>query len=256
MMRQLARSFVPAVLLAALTLWAANPAEAQSTNSTSSSQQPAPTAQTPTPAPSANGTYVAINPLAGVRYDNKYDLFVGMAYHHMKAGPTLLQGSNLGGVDVTGTMWLKKRWGLQTSERMFWGTSGAGINHANAGGGNIKGPFVAEYFFTGGAVWLGPHNQHGAITAHFLGGGVYGSFEQSLLGQSPSVVGFYNSQFAPAAIVGGSFDLNRNAHWVFRVSPDAVMTHYGINYYPNTSQFDVNFAISVGMQYKFMRKKR
>ena len=96
----------------------------------------------------------------------------------MKAGPTLLQGSNLGGLDITGTMWLTKRWGLQTSERAYLGTSGAGINAANRGGGPIKGPFVAEYFFTGGPEWLGPHNQHGAILAHLLVGGVYGQFEQ------------------------------------------------------------------------------
>jgi hypothetical protein len=50
-------------------------------------------------------------------------------------------------------------------------------------------------------------------------------------------------------------DLNRSAHWVFRVTPDAVMTHYGINYYPNTKQFDVNFAISVGVEYKFKKKR-
>jgi hypothetical protein len=182
-------------------------------------------------------------------------LSVGMAYHHMKAGPTLLQGSNLGGYDATGTMWFARRWGVQASARGYFGTSGAGINAANAGGGPIKGPFVAEYFFTGGAAWLGPHNQHGAILAHALVGGVYGQFESSLLGQSPKVVAFYNNQFAPAAIVGGSFDLNRSAKWVFRVTPDAVLTHYGINYYPNNSQFDVNFAISVGAEYKFSKKR-
>ena len=33
-----------------------------------------------------NGTYVASDPLAGVRYDNRYDVSLGMAYGHMKAG--------------------------------------------------------------------------------------------------------------------------------------------------------------------------
>jgi len=250
-MRLPVRFFAPAALTAVLVQCVAAPASAQN-----SSSQAGQTVQQPTtPTTSSNGTYVSTNPLAGVRYDNKWDLSVGMAYHHMKAGPTLLQGSNLGGYDATGSMWFSKRWGLQASARGYFGTSGAGINAANAGGGNIKGPFVAEYFFTAGPEWLGPHNQHGAILAHFLVGGVYGQFESSMLGQSPSVVAFYNNQLAPAAIIGGHFDLNRSAHWVFRVTPDAVMTHYVINYYPKTSQFDVNFAISVGAQYKFSKKR-
>lgn len=237
-------------MVAALVLWTAGSAQAQS-----SSTQPSQTVNPTTPQTAGNGTYVAVNPLAGVRYDNRYDISLGMAYDHMKAGPTLHEGSNLGGLDFTGSMWLSKHWGLQTSERAYVGTSGAGINSANSNGGAIKGPFVAQYFFTAGPEWLGPHNQHGAILAHFLVGGVYGDFEKDLLGKSPSVVDFYNNQIAPAAIIGGHFDLNRSAHWVFRVTPDAVMTHYSINYYPNTSQFDVNFAISVGMEYKFNKKR-
>ena len=49
--------------------------------------------------------------------------------------------------------------------------------------------------------------------------------------------------------------MNRSAHWVFRITPDAVITHYGINYPPNTKQWDVNFAISVGVEYKFKKKR-
>jgi hypothetical protein len=93
------------------------------------------------------------------------------------------------------------------------------------------------------------------MLAHVLVGGVYGNFEQDLRGNSPSVVAFYNNQLAPAAIIGGHFDLNRSARWVFRITPDAVMTHYSINYGPKTSQFDVNFAISVGLEYKFKKKR-
>jgi len=174
-----------------------------------------------------------------------------MAYDHMKAGPNLLQGSNLGGLDLTGTMWLTKHWGVEGSGRGYLGTSGAAPNSLY----NIKGPFVQEYFFTGGPVWLGPHNKHGAILAHVLLGGVDGMFQKDLLGQSPSVVGFYNDQLAPAAIVGGHFDLNRSARWVFRVTPDAVMTWYGTNYGNKATQWDVNFAISVGLEYKFKKKR-
>ena len=50
-----------------------------------------------TAAPTAgNGTYIASDPLAGVRYDNRYDVSLGMAYRHIKAGPNVLQGANLG----------------------------------------------------------------------------------------------------------------------------------------------------------------
>ena len=232
-------------LLSALAVSAGNRVVAQE----SSSQAPA---------TSTNGTYIAIDPLAKVTYDNRYDLSLGMAYDHMKAGPTLLQGSNLGGLDLTGSYWLTKHWGMQSSVRGYVGTSGAGTSSGANGGNaqsNIKGPFVSEYFFTAGPEWLGPHNKHGAILAHILVGGVYGDFQRDLLGQSPSTVAFYNNQVAPAIIAGGHFDLNRSDRWVFRITPDAIIKHYSINYMPYTSQWDVNFGISVGMEYKFKKKR-
>jgi hypothetical protein len=206
--------------------------------------------QSTTAKPVGNGTYVVVDPLAGVRYDNRYDLTLGLAYDHMKAGPTLLQGSNLGGLDISGSYWLTKHWGLEGSGRAYVGTSGAGVNSVG-----VQGPFVSEYFFVAGPEWLGPHNKHGALIAHAMFGGVYGKFQQDLLGYPPSLFDFYNDQLAPAAIIGGHMDLNRSEHWVFRITPDAVMTHYSINYPPNTSQFDVNFAISVGVEYKFKKKR-
>jgi hypothetical protein len=196
------------------------------------------------------GTYVVTDPLANVRYDNKYDIAIGMAYAHMKAGPNLLEGSNLGGLDVMGSYWFSRRWGLEGSVRGYLGTSGAAPNPYD-----IRGPFVQEYFFTAGPEWLGPHNKHGALLAHVLVGGVYGSFEQDLGGHSPAVVGFYNTQVAPAFIVGGHIDLNRSPRWVFRVTPDANITRYSINYGTHITQTDVNFAISVGVQYKFKRSR-
>jgi hypothetical protein len=201
---------------------------------------------------SANGdTYEVIDPLAGVHYDNRYDMSVAMAYDHMKAGPNLLQGSNLGGLDLTGSVWLTRHWAVEGTGRGYVGTSGTAPNTPY----NIRGPFISEYFFTAGPEWLGPHNKHGAILAHVLVGGVKGNFQKDLLGQPASIVAFYNDQIAPAMIVGGHFDLNRSARWVFRVTPDATITHYSINYAPHTSQFDVNFAISVGVEYRFKRKR-
>jgi hypothetical protein len=195
-------------------------------------------------------TYVVVDPLAGVRYDNRYDISVGMAYDHMKAGPTLLEGSNLGGLDVSGSYWLLKHWGVEGSGRVYMGTSGAAPNPDH-----IDGPFVSQYFFTAGPEWLGPHNKHGALIAHALVGGVYGNFTQDLRGYPPSVVAFYYNQLAPAAILGGHIDLNRSAHWTFRITPDAVLTRYSNNFTPKVTKTDVNFAISVGVEYKFQKKR-
>jgi hypothetical protein len=265
--RFIASTTVVAALALSSGLFTATCAQAQS--SPAGAQQPAagqapagqpaatqpPATQPVTPQNTSNGTYIVIDPLAGVRYDNRYDVSLGLAYDHMKAGPTLLQGSNLGGLDASASYWFAKHWAVEASGREYVGTSGAGVNHANSNGGAIEGPFVSQTFFVGGPEWLGPHNKHGALIAHVLVGGVYGDFEKDLLGNSPSVVDFYNNQVAPAAIIGGHMDLNRSAHWVFRITPDAVLTHYGINYAPNTTQFDVNFALSVGVEYKFKKKR-
>jgi hypothetical protein len=208
---------------------------------------PAQTTASPT---AGNGTYIVVDPLAGVRYDNRYDVSLGLAYDHMKAGPTLLQGSNLGGLDLSGSYWFSRHWAVEGSGRGYLGTSGAAPNDLN-----IQGPFVSQYFFVGGPEWLGPHNKHGDLIAHVLVGGAYGKFEEDLRGASPAVVDFYNDQIAPAAIVGGHIDLNRSARWVFRITPDAILTRYSTNYAPRITQNDVNFAISVGVEYKFKKKR-
>ncbi len=209
------------------------------------------------------GVYLPEDPLANVRYNNRYDVSLGFAYDHMKAGPTLLQGANLGGLDGDASYWLTRRWGLQASGRAYVGTSGTAPNDLNSKGGDLQGPMVKQYFFVGGLEALGPHNKHGDLTAHLMFGGVYGNFQKDLLGQQAGAFGFYYNQIAPAGIIGGTFDLNRSEHWVFRITPDAVMTHYTYSYAPpaplpsvSFAQYDVNFAISVGLEYKFTKIKR
>jgi len=197
------------------------------------------------------GVYVSIDPLEKVRYDNRYDMSLGTAYDHMKAGPTLLQGSNLGGLETNGSYWLTRTWGIEGSGRGYVGTA---LPEQIAP--FLKGAMVKQYFFVGGAEWLGPHNKHGALIAHAMFGGVYGNFEKDLLGLPAGNFDFYYNQIAPAAIIGGHMDLNRSDHWVFRITPDAVMTHYQFRPPPPSSQYDVNFAISVGLEYKFTSIKR
>ncbi len=261
-------SFIIAVVLA-LGVCASARVQAQDADSqnqgaqpqsSSSQSQPAQASQSSS-SQTAYGVYVPLDPLAKVRYDNRWDLSLGFAYDHMKAGPTLLQGSNLGGLDMDGSYWLNRHWGLEASGRGYVGTSGTAPNHALPGGGDLKGPVVKQYFFVAGPEWLGPHNKHGAIVAHVMLGGVYGNFQKDLLGLPPATFDFYYNQIAPAVIVGGHFDLNRSEHWVFRVTPDAVVTHYTFSN-PLASpafsyqQYDVNFAISVGVEYKFTKIKR
>jgi hypothetical protein len=195
-----------------------------------------------------NGTYIASDPLSGVRYDNRYDISLGMAYRHIKAGANVLQGANLGGLDLSGSYWFSKHFAVEGTGRWYLGSSGVGKPNT----ANVVGPFVGEQIFVAGPEWLGPHNKHGALIAHAMFGGAhFVSHEFPLDAQG---VNFYYNQIAPAAIVGGHIDLNRSAHWVFRVTPDAVMTHYTMPA-TNLSQYDVNFAISVGVEYKFNKKR-
>lgn len=224
------------VAFAAVALCGGNCAQAQSTAS--------PTA--------GNGTYTPGDPLAGVRYDNKFDVSLGAAYGHIKTGPPPLhEGANLGGLDLTASYWFAKRWAVEGTGRAYLGTSGAGVNDEH-----INGPFVSQYMFAAGPEWLGPHNKHAALSAHALFGGSYGNFTQDLRGNSPSVVSFFPNQMAPAAIIGGHIDLNRSAHWVFRITPDALYTRYGINYGNMATYPYWNFGISVGAEYKFKGKRR
>jgi hypothetical protein len=204
-----------------------------------------------------NGTYIAIDPLANVRYDNRYDISLGAAYAHIKAGPPPLhEGANLGGLDLSASYWFSKHWAVEGTGRGYAGTSGAGVNHAlPPPGGDLQGPFISEYMFAAGPEWLGPHNKHGALMAHALMGGVYGDFQHDLLGNSPELFSFFNNQLAPVAIIGGHIDLNRTPRWVFRITPDALYTRYSINYGNRATYGYWNFGISVGAEYKFKKKR-
>lgn len=241
-----------AILLAVAAVALCDGLRAQSSSSQTPAQTPPQNEVQNVPAGTpGNGTYVVVDPLAGVRYNERFDVSLGAAYGHIKAGPPPLeQGSNLGGLDLSGSYWLSKRWAVEGTGRGYLGTSGAGVNDKN-----IQGPFVSEYVFAAGPEWLGPHNKHGALMAHAMIGGAYGNFEQDLRGNSPSVVEFFNDQLALAAVIGGHIDLNRSSRWVFRITPDAKYTRYSINYGNQATYPYWNFAISVGVEYKFKKKR-
>jgi hypothetical protein len=96
-----------AILLAAAGVVLSGGAHAQSSSSQTPAQAPSQNppqseVQTVPPGTPGNGTYVVVDPLAGVRYDERWDVSLGAAYGHIKAGPPPLeQGANLGGLDLS-----------------------------------------------------------------------------------------------------------------------------------------------------------
>jgi hypothetical protein len=241
---------VAVAAVALLFVCAGEPGRAQAPNPSGSGQSSSQSAPTQAPTTVPEPSYIAIDPLANVRYNNRYDVSLTMAYAHIKAGPNLLQGANLGGLNLEGSYWLTRRFGLEGTGRTYMGTSGAAPNPFQ-----INGPFVAEYIFAGGLEYLGPHNKHGALIAHVMGGGAYGKFQQDLRGNPTSAVGFYYDQVAPAVVMGGHFDLNRSPRWVFRITTDAILTDYAINWGPKNRQIDINTAVSVGLEYRFKKTR-
>jgi len=238
MMRLSVSTSAALAALAVLALALAPRAQAQSTAATLST----------------SGNYIAIDPLAKVRYDNRYDLSLGFAYGHIHAGPVAQQGANLGGLDLSASYWISKHWAAEGNGRYYLGTSGV----ANVYPHTIKGPFVSEQFFAVGPEWLGPHNKHGDIILHVLGGGAH--FLSHDWPETPAQVGFFYNQIAPAVVFGGHIDLNRSEHWVFRMSPDALYTRYsysGFTTVPPTANPHNNWnaAFSVGVEYKFSKKR-
>ncbi len=232
------RVFASVLIAAAMAAVFASPMQAQTSQTTPQGQP-------------ANGVYIASDPLANVKYDNKWDVSVGMAYGHIHAGPNLREGANLGGLDLSGSYWLTKHWAVEGSGRGYLGTSGVAPNSVN-----LAGLFVSQYMFLAGPEYLGPHNKHAAIMLHALVGGVYGDFNTDLRNNKPGPTGpaaFYDNQMTYGGAFGGHIDLNRSPNWVFRITPDALMTGYdGTSLYPHTQW---NFGISVGAEYKFKKKR-
>lgn len=186
-------------------------------------------------------------PLANVRYDNRWEVYGGVAYSHFNAGPDLVQGANLGGFDAEGARWFTTRLALAASVRGYYGTSGAQPNPYG-----IRGPFVSEYLFMAGPEYRGPSNQHISTTLHALFGGARGGFESGLYDQNgnkvpPAAVGFFSNQVTFGSALGGSIDLNRSPKLAFRVAPEAILTTYG------SAGLKSQFGISVGLVYRLGR---
>ncbi len=201
-------------------------------------------------APQYHPPVVAANStLSGVTYNSRYEIYGGFAYSHFDAGPSLLQGSNLGGFDVQGDYFLTHKWAAVGNLRGYLGTSGAVPNPYG-----IKGPFVSEYMALAGPEYRALANQHASLTLHALFGGTYGYFS-SVFGNvvnghrtEPADAGFFNDQIAFGSAIGGSIDLNRSPRLAFRISPDATLTDFKSQ--TGNGDFKEQFALSVGLVYR------
>lgn len=177
--------------------------------------------------------------LSGVTYNSRWELYGGPAYAHFVAGPNLVEGANLGGLDLQASRWVSRRWALEGNLRGYLGTSGAVPNTAG-----IRGPLVGEFFALAGPEYRGPHNEHASITLHALAGTAYGLFDKGLGNVPPSTVGFFNNGYTFGSALGGSLDLNRSPRLALRLAPDATLTNFG------SGGIKAEFAFSVGIVYR------
>jgi hypothetical protein len=201
--------------------------------------------------------------LSAVRYDNKYEIYGGLGFSHIKSGPALAEGANLGGFDVQGTWWLTGHLGATANVRGYYGTQGVNPNPYG-----VKGPLVFEHMFLGGATYRLIAREHAALSVHGMVGGADGVFSHGLgnapvsgIAVQPRDVGMYNDGLGLASTMGGSLDLNRSPRLALRISPDWIMTRYGGYGTPTgvpsvfATHSQNEFGISVGILYRFKMGK-
>ncbi len=205
-------------------------------------------------APQYHPPAVATNDtLSGTDYNNRYEVYAGLAYSHFNAGPTLLEGSNLGGIDLQGARFFSPRLAVAADVRGYFGTSGVVPNVYN-----IRGPFVSESMFLAGPEYRVKSNERASLTVHALFGGAYGDFTSGI-GKTPAglgpgtpppsaaLLGLFNNQVTFGSAIGGAVDLNRSPRLAFRIAPEATLTDFG------SAGIHEQFALSVGLVYRLGR---
>ena len=151
-------------------------------------------------------------------------LSLGMAYDHMKAGPNLLQGSNLGGLDLSGSMWLSKHWGVEGLRARLCRHQRRRAERAL----QHQRPVCQRVLFHSRPGMAGTAQQARRDAGPRCWWAEWmGSSRRICLGSRPQWWVSTTTRWRLAGIIGGHFDLNRSARWVFRITPDAVMTRYG-----------------------------
>jgi hypothetical protein len=263
-------TFALVALIAGVTAGAqsSNPAPAQSnpapgtapmqqpTSSSSQSSSSQSTAQSaPGTAPiQSHTTAAALGPGKGPSYENRWDVYGGLAFANGQAGQNLPKRFNMGGGEGQFTYWLPghldNRLGFSADYRFGAGTTPVLPN------ATYNRPLVMEHVFAGGAQWRGPRNRYVAVNYHAFGGGVYGIFDHSTntypLGPSPysacpvqqpnqlGNLGMYCNHMAPWGAFGGSIDFNQGPKYAVRLSPDMTLEHFG-------TETRIFFGISLGV---------
>jgi hypothetical protein len=195
------------------------------------------------------------DPLAGLKYDNRYDLYVGLGYARLVPGETLLVGASLGGFDMQGTRWLTPRLGAMANLRGYYGDSANTALGVFSGRQNVgKGVPVFEHLFTAGPEYMLLRNKHAVFTVHGTAGIANGIFDSGIpSGTTAGDIGLFQNGTVFAATAGGAIDLNRSPRWAFRISQDMLVTHY--QQQGHAADFQKNYAISVGALYRFKKKR-
>jgi hypothetical protein len=231
----------------------------QQPSSSSSSQQAGQAA--PGTAPMKNNrTAAELAPGKGPSYENRWDVYGGLAFANGQAGQNLPKRFNMGGGEGQFTWWvpghLDNRLGLSADYRFGAGTTPVLPNPI------YNRPLVMEHIFAGGAQWRGPRNRYVAINYHAFAGGAYGIFDETTNsyphGPSPysacpvqtagqlGNLGMYCNHVAPWAAAGGSIDFNQGQKFAVRLAPDLTFEHFGTE----TREF---FGISLGVLYRGAR---
>jgi len=231
------------------------PSTSSSQPSSSSSQSTRQTA--PGTAPIKNSsTAAALAPGKGPSYENRWDLYGGLAFMNGQAGQNLPKRFNMGGGEGQYTYWipghLDNRLGISADVRFGAGTTPVLPNPI------YNRPLVMYQVYAGGAQWRGPRNRYVAINYHAFGGGVYGIFDKTVSdypnGPSPVAacpdptglrgnIGLYCNHMAPWAAFGGSIDFNQGPKLAVRLAPDLTLEHFG-------TETRVFFGISLGLLYR------
>jgi hypothetical protein len=200
------------------------------------------------------GTAAALAPGKGPSYENRWDVYGGLAFANGQAGQNLPKRYNMGGGEGQFTYWLSPKLGIAGDYRWGGGTTPVFANIT------YNRVLVMQNIFAGGVQYRGPKNRYVAINYHAFAGGDSGDFDYSVrhypLGPSPvpacpaggpGNLGLYCNHIAPWAAVGGSIDFNQGPKLAVRLSPDLTIEHFGTE----TRYF---FGISLGVLYRGGRR--
>jgi len=182
-----------------------------------------------------------------VTYANRYELYAGFNFQNTQAGQAIPDRANLGGVEILGTDWLTKKFGVGVE---FRGEAGSTpTNPAPIAQYSLPSrPNIYQLMFFGGVEYRGPKNQHAALNFHAFGGAAHGVFNEQTTGSNPPVdLGLYTNRTRPQFALGTSVDFNASKKWAVRFAPDLILEHWGTE----TREF---FYISGGIVYRFGKK--